>query len=332
MFASIAVIGPGPVGVIGSFLDWDDLRCASSTNHGYFTLLQQARVTQRITNDKKGRRVHCSYLGEHDCESTAEYFNTEFHNMQAIQQYYSTVESFDYQFLYGKVLQQTDQRIQASVMRGPVLEHLLTLCGTNVDLALNVVKNYTFLYQATSILSEGENDGHWLRDQGWLEHEPSLRWQEPSHSNANNGCWHFFDRIFAVEDFPLTASDYIQYLIEGCIPVFWKVQTSLSLRMRSAYGECELGECTGLLESMHMTTSREVFITHLQSLHMAAVTEHQREAAQRRPVWTVDDSTGRAYIVTDEDVDAHYMYLYEHVSPTEIYCEQGDRHWERTNV
>ena len=242
--------------------------------------------------------------------------------MQAIRQYYSTVESFEYQFLYGKVLQQTEQSLQASLMRGPVLEHLLTLCGTNVDLALNVVKNYTFLYQATSILTEGECDGD------WLTHEPSLRWDDSlmcyRESEANNGSCHSFDIIFAKEDFPLTASDYRQYLVEGCERVFWKVQTALSLRMRSEFGKCELGECTGLLESMHLTTSREVFITHLQSLHMASVTRYQREASQQCTVWGEDkNNRSGLHIVKDEDIDAHNIYLYKHISPTRIYLRKG---------
>ena len=104
-FLYFRVIGPGSVSLISHFLDWNDLRAVSTTNHGHFVLLQQSRVSKRKTRDDNP--------GENKCPA----MNADFGDEQARLQYYTQVESFEYQFLYGRILNETDDAVTAHLLR-----------------------------------------------------------------------------------------------------------------------------------------------------------------------------------------------------------------------
>ena len=315
---SLIEIGSGSLCVIGSFMERNDLLAASLLNHEYYDLLLQARVTQRISRDVEFVSLDAEFYAS---------------NRQAVRLYFTQVESFAYQFQCGQLLHDPEDDLESHLLRGPVLQHLMTLCGTDAQLARNVVRNYRYLYEATSILGDGEG---WLIDESGLRYDDSELYDRGPHSD--NGCWRYFDAIFDKDDFPgMSASVYRQYLIENCVPVFRRLQENLSLRMRSQYGTCELGECGCLLESMHMTRTIAEFIEYVQFLFKTAVKRKQREEHEddcvdddfsREVPFAIQSCWWNHYPATInvrvEDIVAHNEMLYNDITPTGIYFRNGD--------
>ena len=283
--------------IVASFVDGKELRSMSCANHAAFDMLQDTRVKLRAERD-------ASRVGM---------INEDFDDVTGQMQYYRCIESFNYQFLLGRLMLETaygDDFAQA-ILHGPVLEHLLTLCGTNLQLARNVVANYTWLYNVTSTVDDDVDEII-----GWLTDQPGLRMDDSELCDRgkqdDNGLWTWFNRYFDKTDFPgMDAYTYVWYLIRDCGPVFVDIQCMLSLRMRYVDACCELGACENLLEDMHMTTTLQNFHQHLLTFHMESV----RQRIARAEV------EFDAYLrMNDEDQDGtDSLSWYQDIAPAGIY-------------
>ena len=280
-------------GIVASFVGREDLGSMSCANHAAFDLLQENRVKRRAEWDDS-------------------LDDAEWDDATGRLRYYNCIESFTYQFLLGQLVLEfgeSDKHFAEEtleILHHPILEHLLTLCGSNLQLARNVVANYTHFFKVTSHLQDVPDDG----DCSWITARPQLRMDLSMQTRwekwDETGLSSYFNDYFEKSDFPgLDAYAYVEYLIRESDEVFNMIQCTLTLRMRSACGKCELGACGTLLEDMHMTTTVDDFVTHLRTIHMATVQQHIADE-------NVDDSD-------DESEIADALYWYDNIAPSGIY-------------
>jgi hypothetical protein len=265
---NLPVLSLDSFGIVASFVGRTELRAMSCANRAAFDLLQGTRVRWRKEQEDALTR---EWQEEYDRDAM---INRNFDDMPARMQYYNCIESFTYQFLLGQlILDPNADEFERTLLHGPVLEHLLTLCGSDVQLARNVVDNYYHLYNTTWILGTGiGTEDH----DGWITGHPGLRLDDHMmpgrRARDETRLEECFCDYFAKSNFPeLGVREYVEYLIRECEPVFELIQCTLSLRMRSEEGKCELGACENLLQDMHMTSTREEFCAHLRTFHLAAV-------------------------------------------------------------
>jgi hypothetical protein len=296
---NLPVLSLDSFGIVASFVGRTELRAMSCANRGAFDLLQEHRAKRRAEwDDSRGGMI-----------------NPNFANASARMRYYNCIESFTYQFLLGQLVLETKGcDFAEAILHGPVLEHLLTLCGANLQLARNVVANYTYLYNATSLLDDNDPQDPY----GWLADRPDLRMDDSELTMRgkmdDNGLYTWFDSYFAKDDFPgLDAYAYVWYLIRESDEVFKMIQCTLSLRMRAEDGKCELEACGTLLDDMHMTTTVLDFVTHLQTIHVASV--QQRIAAR-------EDEEAPCPV---EIADA--LPWYDDITPSGIYLQNDGPEW-----
>ena len=299
---SLTVLGTDPVCLIGSFLGDNDILSMSYTNRRYFDALEHARVTKRQAYDDEG-----------------EVLNDTFEDLTSRLKYYHIVESFEYKITLGRLQLEVRESVFLTstfrcehlrkVLRGPVLEHLLTLCGSDLRLARNVQNCYVYLYQLTSL----------LQDSFWLDHDRGLRLNAdiaPEHLALHQRCLvRLFDDHFKRDAFQgLEPSKYVS-LIQRCASVFTRIQCDLSLRMRTPAGKCELGECMDLLERMHMSSNVSDFVAYLRSEHRMAANEGVLEQDLPNNISSMGTS---------------YLYTYDYITPVGIYMQRPEYTYETT--
>jgi hypothetical protein len=297
-------IGADAFCLVATHLNGNDLRALSIGSHRTFQILQSRRVSQRLHREDRDGSV-----------------DPTFDDMTRRLQYYDQLESFEYQHLRGQLLLQFDDSdFTKALLHGPVLEHLLTLCGSNLRLARNMTDCYMFLYDVMSV--NKNNVGRWddrppydIEYRRPIDFKDRLRLDDSGftdrwHSVDQGLLWVGFDDFFAKEDYPeLSAFDYVYNLISGCHNVFADIQCKLSLRMRNLAGECEIGGCGSLLEDMHMTATVPDFKLYLQALHKRAV---QETIANRRPDFPLPP---------DDPPDNILSHKYYALTPTGVYTQ-----------
>jgi hypothetical protein len=310
--SQLSVLSSASFGIVASFVDRTDIRSMSCVNHAAFDQLQENRVKRRAEFD----------------DSMNDMINPNFADASARLRYYNCIESFTYQFLLGQLVLETGESDFAdslSILHGPVLEHLLTLCGSNLQLARNVVANYLHFFKVTSHLQDVPNS-LWLTDRPQMRMDESLetRWEK-----WNDNCFaSYFNKYFQKRAFPgLDAYAYVQYLIRESDEVFKMIECTLSLRMRAADGKCELGACGTLLDDMHMTTTVHDFVAHLRTIHTESVQQHiavrEHEDAVFRAAhsgaYVVDNERYNGRPLPDEGDIADVLYWYDEIAPNGMY-------------
>ena len=291
--------------LVGSFLTGGDLQAMSNTSHGHFDFLQRIRAIDHKHQKQLANAV-----------------NPAFNDEDSLLRYYTQLESFEYITLVGKLLLQNDDVFTKKIVRGPVVEHLLTLCGTNVTLAENVVECYMQLFYVTTVLVCAGHDGREV-------FRRNVRIAPPrGHTNINErnqSKWFdlFFDKSFFPE---LSPREYVDYLVRQCQPIFQAIQLRLCLRLHDQEGFCEYTGSPGLLQTMHMTTNPRDFRTFLQGVHLqCALNRGQLEAAAegRR------QELCRPPELEEGESESEYSFWYTHATPTSIFLGIRDATYNR---
>jgi len=312
----LPVLSLDSFGVVCSFVERTDIRAMSCASRGVFDMLQESRAKLRAEWDNSSEGMINERYDDFSRDDGASRWG-----------YYYCIESFPYQLLLGRlVLEADDDEFKQAILHGPVLEHLLMLCGTNMQLARNVVANYTFLYNTTSLLHDDFDDEKKMG--GWLKDEPGMRLNVSELTMMgkmdDDGLRTCFNSYFDKENFPeLGAHQYVQHLVEYCSQTFEDIQIMLSLWMRG--GLCDLDDRDTLLEDMHMTTTVHDFITYLHTtFHMRAVRRYDEMEEEQR---LLPGRPTAAERVDGERVDGNW---FENVTPAGIYLRDAKYKYVRS--
>ena len=156
----------------GDFLDEEATEAASFTSHDNFDTLLERRVDRRRLREDTDGHWDRTWTGFTDADTDPR------------TNYFRTLESFAFKHFVGRLMDH-DGDLYDALLHGPVLEHLLTLCNGDFQLARNVTHCYKSLYNLISIVVDitGELDNDGLRFDDRQRYFPD-RWDKPG-----NGLW-----------------------------------------------------------------------------------------------------------------------------------------------